>query len=81
MFPWTGSAAGQATLNSSAGIIVSEVDRVRPRSSLQHEDFVSVGHAADTGSTNPCHALGVEPCMGQRLCVKGASPFHDLNTD
>ena len=63
VFPETGSNAGQATLNSSAGFIVSEVDRVRPCSSSssssstpplppQHEDSVSIGHGADTGSTD-----------------------------
>lgn len=56
VFPETGSDAGQATLNSSAGFIVSEVDRVRsrplPSPPHQHEDFVSVGHGADAGSTD-----------------------------
>lgn len=76
MFPETGSGAGQATLNSSVGFIVSEEDRVRPRSSPQHENFVSVRHGADTMSTdkslshfskeNPAgirgHMFGGHPC-------------------
>lgn len=49
VFQETGSDAGQDTLNSSAGFIVLEVDRVGAHSSPKHEDFVSVGHGADTG--------------------------------
>lgn len=55
MFLETGSNAVQATLNSSAGFIVSEGDRVRSCSSpspTQHESFVSIGHGADAGSAD-----------------------------
>lgn len=62
MFPETGSDAGQATLNSSAGFIVSEVDRVRatlllllllPSLLLNTRTLL----ASDMEQTNPCHAL------------------------
>lgn len=89
VFPETGSNAGQATLNSSAGFIVSEVDRVRPCASSATPPSLNTRTqlASDmeqtlAARTNPCHALWGEPCWGQRSRVKGeALLWHDLNTD
>lgn len=64
VFPETGSNAGQATLNSSAGFIVSEVDRVRPCASSATPPSLNTRTqlASDmeqtlAARTNPCHAL------------------------
>lgn len=83
VFPEMGSDAGQATLNSSAGFIVSGVDRVRPHSSPQHKYIVSIRHGADTMSTDkPLSRSSRDNPAGIRgHMLKGASLWHDLNTD
>lgn len=83
VFSEMGSDAGQATLNSSVGFIVSEVDGVRPRSSPQHENFVSVRHGADTVSTDKSlsHFSKEIPAGIRGHMLRGASLWPDLNTD
>ncbi|KAI9520144.1 hypothetical protein NQZ68_020038 [Dissostichus eleginoides] len=68
VFPETGSDAGQATLNSSAGFMVSKVDR--------HEDFVSVGQAADTGSTDKSLSRSLKKTLvgSEVICLDGGRP-------
>ncbi|KAK5891772.1 hypothetical protein CesoFtcFv8_012215 [Champsocephalus esox] len=59
VFPETGSDAGQATLNSSAGFMVSKVDGVGsrpPPSSSTRTLLASDKQRTLAAQTNPCHA-------------------------
>lgn len=57
MVPETGSDAGQATLNSSAGFIVSKVDRVRLLLLNTRTLLASDTEQTLAAQTNPRHAL------------------------
>lgn len=49
----------------------------------QHENFVSIGHRADTGSADksPSRSLDENPVRARGRVLSGVSLWHDLNTD